>query len=367
LDDTKLVDFVERVKQADGKLKNGEEAEFVDRELDRTFNKFLKIIMRENSYERGVLKTLIMKKKEEIMNAAKVDFSQRDKFVAQTEVNAYDFLKTIRFTISSRPAYAGFKKLSVEEFQELERLAENSPDALEKEMKELTDLQKRIADSMIFEEKKLLAKTGSLLWTAGKAIGKFVVETVISVGKFVKIIKSREEMSGERNERNNKGVKKWAKLDKQRGAIIRKAVKMIQDEKNQSCLNLKKPIHLAIYGEVERDGKMEKVIDGEEEKPQQPHIDGLMQDMQARLGAQALNSVINTKHFPESRARNFVFAQIPQNPIDFRPFFRTQIERWRKRLNWHSSGLHSRAIDNLGLYWHFWTNSLAWCRFSHSD
>jgi hypothetical protein len=114
------------------------------------------------------------------------------------------------------------------------------------------------------------------------------------------LVKSREETSGERRERVKKAEKREEKLKNERHQILLEAVNAIRD--NGNCLKLKAPIRLALYGDMENgDGKVEKVIDYDDKKKEKqiPAVVAVMHDVQARLGAQALNSVINTKRFPE--------------------------------------------------------------------
>jgi hypothetical protein len=163
---------------------------------------------------------------------------------------------------------------------------------LEKELAKLSDLQVIIADTMIYEQKNLLTKCGSFLWQKAKAIGKSLMKTIIKSGKV--------KTSGERNTNFEKAKEEERILNNKRREILSKAIDVIKDGKNQSCLKLKAPIRLAIYGEVENDqGKLETIFNDQEQRPTHRHIVGFMQDVQARLGAQAVNSMINTKSFPD--------------------------------------------------------------------
>jgi hypothetical protein len=285
---------MERVKKGEGKLENGEESSVVEAELTKIFDKLLKSVVVASDNERAEMKILFVKTRdEEIHKQLKIDITQRDKLAAQETIDAYDFLKSVHFTISSRPVYHGFKRMSSAEFKELAKLAEITPAVLNNEYlkseHKLTELQERIADAMIYEEMNLLVKCGSIIWQKAKSVGKLI-------GKFVAKIftKSREETSGEQMKQLNKAKEEGDKLDLKRRNILYKAVKKIQEDRG--CLKIREPIELAIYGDSDING--EKVIHKQEKKPTTT-INVLRQDVQARLGAQALNSMVNTKSFPE--------------------------------------------------------------------
>jgi hypothetical protein len=119
--------------------------------------------------------------------------------------------------------------------------------------------------------------------------------------KKLKILpESKEETSGEWIKKLESAKEREDISFKIRREILLEAIDVIKDEKNGNCLKLKEPIQLAIYGNAEA----KSVQDAQAQKIK-PLIDTLMQDVQARLGAQALNSLINTKRFPEGR--NFYF------------------------------------------------------------
>jgi hypothetical protein len=285
-----IAELMERIKKSDGKLKKGEDFKSGVKELERFFDKIFKGVRAENDNERKELKKVFEARKKDIDNERKINYRKRDELVAQTKVNAYDFLKTVRFTINTRPAFHGFKKMSNEDFQELERLA-NDPAALQDEFLnekyKLTDLQERIADTMIYEQTNMFKKSGSFLWEKTKALGKSFVWLVNKLSGR----KSNEETSGERIQRLEREKVDEENWNKKRRKILKDAVKKIR--KNPICQELKEPIHSAIYGE-------EKKANGDP-------MYALKQDMQARLGAQAVNSVVNTKFFPDGISFTYVF------------------------------------------------------------
>jgi hypothetical protein len=302
-----MVDFMERVKESDGKLKSGEDVQSVQGELDKIFYRILRSVRTASDIERAELKVVFEARHKEIKQQMKVDYDQREKLAALNKEDAYNFLKTIRFTINPRPSYIGFKKLSAEEFKEMERLANMEPEVLEnelfflKEKKELTDLQKktadlqkRIADAMLYEKKNLLQKTGSFFWETGKTIAKIVVEFSKTIGKVIKVYTSKEEQSGEEINRLEKAKRDEEILNHKRRQIVHEAIKEIKANQQQ-CERLKVPFQFAIYGEVTNaKGEMEQIT----QSAQTPAA-LVMQDVQARLGAQAFNSVVNVKRFPE--------------------------------------------------------------------
>jgi hypothetical protein len=244
--------------------------------------------------ERKELKNVIVETKEKIHSQLDIDDTERKKLASQEKVDAYKFLQTIHYTIGTRPVYFGFKKLSLEEFEELVRLAED-PAALQNEILNekirFTDLQNRIADAMLYEKTSSLSKIKLFLWQQGKEIGISFIQML----KKLKILpESKEETSGEWIKKLESAKEREDISFKIRREILIEAIDVIKDEKNGNCLKLKEPIQLAIYGNAK--AKSEQDAQGQKIKPL---IDTLMQDVQARLGAQALNSVINTKRFPE--------------------------------------------------------------------
>lgn len=93
----------------------------------------------------------------------------------------------------------------------------------------------------------------------------------------------------EKNKEKNE--EKLKSLQKARREAIADAVNKIRQ--NRQCHLLSEPIRYAIYADEEEEKEKSKKNELYKRKA------AATQDLRARLGAQAMNAVLNTKRFPE--------------------------------------------------------------------
>jgi hypothetical protein len=157
-------------------------------------------------------------------------------------VNAYEFLKTVRFDINARPAHKLFKKLSADEFDELSRLSALSEENFNKEIDVSTLLNpflSKIADQLLYTKKAWFVKTGDFLVKMVFKAGEYFVNGLRYVAKSLKLIdkEPRERTSAERAKDEIDKAKKMQKLDLERREVLKEAVALIRAD--TICLQLK--------------------------------------------------------------------------------------------------------------------------------
>jgi hypothetical protein len=160
---------------------------------------------------------------------------KRREQLSKKRINAYNFLKTVRFDISGRPAHRLFSKLGTEHFEELKRLYLRNEQV---EQLELSPLQIEAADSLLYTKKRWYRHTAEFVWKEAFNLGKSVVNGVVWLFRKIRIMPPSEVTSGERAEQLRKAEQEKQKLDEKRKAVLREAVSLFT-EKSSNCLRLK--------------------------------------------------------------------------------------------------------------------------------